>query len=75
MRTETGGRVSPLSPGFAFCNHWSIILDIPSPSLQESLETSFTTLPKKKVNKKIPGPVTLMKSSSVTLGLSGKIIK
>ncbi len=75
MRTEAGGRVSPLSPGFAFYNHWSIILDIPSPSLQESLEVSFTTLPKKKVKNKIPGPVTVMKNNSVPLGLSAKIIK
>jgi hypothetical protein len=30
---------------------------------------------KKKVKKKIPGPVTLMKNNSVTLGLSAKIIK
>jgi hypothetical protein len=70
-RTETGGRVSPLSPGFAFCNHWSIIFDIPSPSLP----ASFTTLPQKKVGKKIPGPVTLMQNNSVALGLSAKIIK
>jgi hypothetical protein len=49
-----------------------VILDIPSPSLV----VSFTTLPKKKVKKKIPGPpVTLMKNNSVSLGLSGKIIR
>jgi hypothetical protein len=33
------------------------------------------TLPQKKVEKKIPVPVTLMKNNSVALGLSAKIIK
>jgi hypothetical protein len=33
------------------------------------------TLPQKKVKKKIPVPVTLMKNNSVDLGLSAKIIK
>jgi hypothetical protein len=33
MCDEAGGRVSPLSPGFSFCNHLSIIWDIPFPSL------------------------------------------
>jgi hypothetical protein len=59
-----------LSPGFAFCNHWAIILDIPSPSLLPS-----TTLQQKKVKKKTPALVTLIKNNSVDLGLSPKIIR
>ncbi len=70
-RTETGGRIRPLSPGFVFCNHLSIILDIPSPSLH-FLHDSST---KKGGKKKSSGPVTLMENNSVSLGLSSKIIK
>ncbi len=72
-RDEGGGRVSPLSPVFTFYNHWSIILDIPSPSLP----LPSRTLQQKKVGKKkkSPVPVSLIKNNFVTLGLSPKIIK
>ncbi len=59
MCPEAGGRVSPLSPGFVFCNHLSIILDIPSPSLPYS---SFTTQQKK------------VKKNHLDLSLSWQII-
>jgi hypothetical protein len=40
---------SPLSPGFAFWNHWSIILDIPSPSLALPSTDSSTKKGEKKI--------------------------
>jgi hypothetical protein len=50
-------------------------LDIPSPFLSFSLGASQRLFNKKRLKKKNPGPVTLMKNNSVALGLSTKIIK